>query len=241
MTKLVLALIVGASCIAGADAAVMTTSATFDGDALIYDPTTDYSPSTGYSPPAHLGGYDGLLTLQGFNTALGTLNSVSINKSLTSNLEFKQALAYGNSITINADVYVTGLTPYGGEGVFAPYTFSIANTAPFHTYDTGVQQVISPVGPPYTNIFPSTFAPFLNGTVYVPVLGYVLFGASTGSYLGDATSSYSYTLTIDYDYTPFAAAAAPEPGSWALMLIGICWTGLTLRRRRDRAAKALSI
>lgn len=222
-----------------AHAAVMTTTATFSGQALIYDPTTDYSPATGYSPPTHLGGYDGLLTLQGFNTALGTLNSVSLTENVTTSLEFQQAYAFGSSIVINADVYVTGQTPYGSMGPLVPYTFSIANTVAGQTYDTGTQQVISPAGS-YTNIFASTFTPFLNGDVYVPVLGYVIFGPSTGSYLGDATSSYSYTLRIDYDYTP-AAAAVPEPASWGLMLVGFCGVGLGLRRRRLRVVSRLSM
>ncbi len=241
MKKIFMALIVGASCAGAAHAATMTTTATFSGNALIYDPATDYSPGTGYSPPTQLGGYDGLLTLQGFNTALGTLNSVSLTESLTSSLEFKQAFPYGDSEELNADIYVTGQTPYGGVGFFVPYSFSLTNTVPHQTYDTGVQYVTSPAGPPYINIFPSTFTPFLNGNVYVPVLGYVGLQPSTGSFLGDATSSYSYTLMIDYDYTPFASTAAPEPRSWALMLAGICGVGLMLRRTRSERASAPSV
>jgi hypothetical protein len=43
--------------------------------------------------------------------------------------------------------------------------------------------------------------------------------------------STSYTLT--YNYTPHAVGAAvPEPGTWAMMLLGFGAIGFTMRQRR---------
>jgi hypothetical protein len=211
-------------------AATTSTSGSFTGSALIYDPATDYSPATGYSPPGSLGGYDGLLTLHGFNTALGTLNSVSLTDSVETSLQFQQAYAFDTYLEIHAHLYITGQSPYGSSGFGIPYTFAIATTVPGQIYDTGVQ--FKNAGPgTYTNNLPATFGPFLNADIYVPVLGYVLFDASHGSYLGDATSAYTYALTITYDYTP--SAPVPEPGTAGLLAAGLGMIGLARRRRAD--------
>ena len=214
-------------------AATVSTTDSFTGSALIYDPATDYSPGTGYSPPSQLGGYDGLLTLKGFNTALGTLNSVSIDETIQSSVEFQQAYAFGSSIVINASVFAEGQSPYGGFGFNLPYTFSIPSTVPGNTYDTGTQYS-NATSATYSNNFPLTFSPFLGGNIYVPVLGYVIFGSSTGSFLGNATSTYTYSMAFTYDYTPAVSAGVPEPGTWTTMLIGLGALGLLLRSRRRK-------
>jgi hypothetical protein len=217
-------------------AATVSTTDSFTGVAFMYDPATDYSPATGYSPPTHLGGYDGLLTLAGFNTALGTLNSVSVSETVKTSLEFTDAFAFGDSIHINASVNAGGQSPYGGAGFAEHYTFDIAGTTAGHTYDTGVQ-FMNEVSGVYTNNFPSTFGPFTSGVIYVPVLGYVVFGPSTGSFLTEPTSSYSYAMTFTYDYTPSAVTGGvPEPATWALMIGGFGLTGAVLRRRRTAVA-----
>ncbi len=216
-----------------AQAATLSTTDSFTGSALVYDPATDYSPGSGYAPPTSLGGYDGLLTLKGFNPALGTLNSVSISETIESSLEFKQAYAFGDSITINANLFVSGQDPYGGAGFGLPYTFSIAGTVAGHTYDTGTQYFNQTSGA-YVNNLALAFGPFFASKIYVPVLGYVYLGPSTGSYLGNTTSTYTYAMTFDYDYTPSATGGAPEPTTWALLLLGLGSSGAALRARRRR-------
>jgi hypothetical protein len=224
-------------------AAVVTSTDSFTGSALVYDPATDYSPAIGYSPPGSLGGYDGLLTLHGFNATLGTLNSVSLTRSLEISLEFKQAVdIYGlGSITLNAHSYVADQAPYGSGGFGIPFTFFIPNTLSYastlQTYDTGVQ--FKSAGPStYTNNNPTTFAPFLATNIYDPVLGYILLDASLGSYIGDATSTYTYTMTFTYDYTPNVVvppASVPEPFTFSLFGAGL-FGATALRRRKKRSA-----
>lgn len=48
----------------------------------------------------------------------------------------------------------------------------------------------------------------------------------------DYCGSVNYKLT--YDYTPGATSAVPEPGTWAMLLLGFLGTGLALRRSRPR-------
>src|SRR5947209_5893381 len=106
-------------------AAVISFSGSVTAPALIYDPATDYSPGTGYNPPGSLGGYDGLITLQGFDTTLGTLNSVTLTTAGQASLEFTQAYSFNaSSNTINAVLYMSGQTPYGAAGFNLFYTFT---------------------------------------------------------------------------------------------------------------------
>ena len=169
---------------AAAHAATSTTTGTFTGSALAYDPATDFSPFTGYSPPSQLGGFNGLITLSGFDTALGTLNSITISEQADTSLEFTQADPFGTSELLNASVFTSGVSPFGDHDIDLPYTFFNPSTIPFHTFDTGVQYNDSGPGTPFTDTTPTDFTPFLTKTIYVPVLGYVTQGPSTGSYLG---------------------------------------------------------
>jgi hypothetical protein len=221
-------------------ASTITTTDSFTGSALIYNPATDYSPATGYSPPGNLGGYDGLLKLNGFNTALGTLNKVSLTDSVETSLQFQKAVQIytsDNYIEIHAHPYIIGQTPYGSSGFGIPYTFSIASTVYGQTYDTGVQY--KNAGPStYTNNLSTTFGPFLNTDIFVPVLGYIVFDSSHGSYLDDATSNYKYSLTITYDYTPISSV--PEPGTLGLLLAGLGVVSLKCRRRRSQTSDLIA-
>jgi hypothetical protein len=217
-------------------AATVSYTDSFTGNALIYDPATDYSPSTGYHPPGSLGGYDGLITLTGFNAALGTLNSVTLTTQGSGSIEFKDAISYGYKTDIlNATLYMSGQTPYGGATVGLPFAFTSSGHGSFVKFDTGVQNGSS--GPSsYTNNFPTTFAPFLANKFYVPVLAYVYTTVGTNtSYLTNVTSTFTYQETVTYDYTP-PIASVPEPSTWAMMILGLAGTGFMAYRRRYRSA-----
>ena len=212
-------------------AATVSYTGSASGAALIYDPATDYSPSTGYSPPGSLGGYDGLIALSGFNTALGTLNSVTLTTAASGTLEFKDAYSFGYPTDIiNATLYITGQTPYGGSGVGLPFTFSSPGHGSGAIFDTGSQSGSD--GGSYTNSLSGTFSPFYVSTFYVPVLAYAYTTIGTNtSYLTNVTSTFTYQETVTYDYTP-SVVPVPEPSTWALTIGGIGLAGAALRRRR---------
>jgi hypothetical protein len=216
-------------------AATVSFTGNVTGNALIYDPATDYSPGTGYNPPGNLGGYNALFSLGGFNAALGTLNSVTLTTLVSGSLQFKQAYnIYGEPTnTLNAALYVSGGTPYGGFGGNLPFTFTSSGNAGF--FDTGVQTGGS--GPSsYTNNLSTTFTPFIVNKFYVPVLAYVyLLDGGNTSYIGQPTSTFYFQETVTYDYTP-SVSSVPEPASWAMMLLGFTGVGFMACRRNSKTA-----
>lgn len=217
-----------------ATAATRSTSDSISGTATLYDPSTDYSPSTangGYHPPAQLGGYNGLLTLTGFNPAWGTLNSVTITTTTSLTLSLKAVENDGSpTSTINLYGYVDGQSPYGGfgNGYYASWTQSVAPGTAFTTPPVYQTQTGS-----YTNAFPSTFTPFYAPLIYVPVLAWTngngIYGASFYNST-DADGPFTYRMTFTYDYTP-STAGIPEPGSWGLLIVGFAGLGVVFRRR----------
>lgn len=218
-------------------AATVSFTGSFTGNALMYNPATDYSPSTGYSPPGNLGGYDGLITLNGFNTALGTLNSVTFTTLASGSLEFKDAInIYGATTnTLNVTLYMSGQSPYGGLTASLPFTFTSSGHDGVTPFDTGVQN--GSTGPSsYTNNLSTTFAPFFANIFYVPVLAYgVLDAGGNTSWLTDATSTFTYQETVTYDYTP-SVASVPEPSTWAMMLLGFVGLSFAAYCRKPKSA-----
>ena len=218
-------------------AASISFTGSFTGSALIYDPTTDLSPSTGYNPPGNLGGYDGLITLNGFNAALGTLNSVTLTTVTNGSLEFKDARSNGNPTDIiNAILFMTAQSPYGGLNVGLPFTFTSNGHGNLVVFDTGVQTGSS--GPSsYTNSTSSTFSPFYAATFYLPVLAYVDTTTGTNtSWLTNATSTFTYQETVTYDYTPSAVSETPLPAALPLFATGLGALGLLGWRRKKKTA-----
>jgi len=232
-------------------AATLSITRSFSGTALMYDPAKDYSPSTvlgGYHPPTQLGGYNGLLTFPGFDTSLGTLNQVSLTDSAVSTLEFKDAIAiYGTPGVVNTALYVTGGGPYGGSGFSMPYSFDIPVTrnsaGALIGADTGVK--MNAAGPStYSNNLAITFGLFYVPTIYVPILAYGVFQASTASYLTDITATFTYTYTIAYDYTPAAIIPPPPSGLPAPAPLGLLGVGVGLLawlRRHGRPPATTSV
>ena len=219
-------------------AANISFTGSFTGDAFIYDPATDYSPGTGYNPPGSLGGYDGLITLHGFNTALGVLNSVTLTTQVSGSLEFKDARSFGYATDIiNAVLYTSGGTPYGGFGAGLPFTFSSPGHGDGVVFDTGVQH--GSYGPSsYTNNYSTTFAPFYANVFYVPVLAYAYTTSGTNtSYITNVTSTFTFNETVTYDYTP-AVGSVPEPSTWAMTILGFAGLGALAYRRKSKRAIA---
>ena len=126
-------------------AATVSFTGSFTGSALMYNPATDLSPSNGYNPPGNLGGYDGLITLNGFNTTLGTLNSVTLTTLASGSLEFKDAInSFGATTnTLNATLFMSGESPFGGLNTSLPFTFTSSGHAPGAVFDTGVKMAVS--------------------------------------------------------------------------------------------------
>ncbi len=81
-----------------------------------------------------------------------------------------------------------------------------------------------------------------NGAVYSYVIGGQNFDVNRSQIYqltaGFFTQQTSYDFTVDRVTFGIAAAAIPEPGTWALMIVGFGATGAALRRRHGVMVRA---
>ncbi len=174
-----------------------------------------------------------------FDSALGTLNSMSLEI---------QGLSTG-SITLqngsNSPQNMSGTTQVSFYAD-ALAGFSLASPLFTASYGTGVQSI--PAGATVVfgplNAGGSTGA-MLNNTNLAPyqAAGGGLFALS-GSTLsglsisggggfggGSAATSASLTAAVSYEYDTVVKPPIPEPGTWALAVLGLVGLGWRLRRR----------
>ncbi len=195
--------------------------------------------------------FDETLSFNRFNPALGTLNSVSWNLSITNRdgaLTIDNDSA--NSVTIQSDIgaSVTLALPSGLTGPRLPITSVASSFVRTNTLgpDNGDGSTIDPTGPDgilRTNplVLPSNGGAVFSvdpssyeGTSPFNVLARVtdvssisfISGASLSDIQTELTSVDSTgTFQLNYDFTPI-----PEPASVALALFGLV-TMVTARRR----------
>ena len=70
-----------------------------------------------------------------------------------------------------------------------------------------------------------------------------LVGDSSGqftsrAYFSSQYGNYADTFGVDTTFSLVGVSAAPEPASWALMLLGVGGVGAALRTRRRKAVAA---
>jgi hypothetical protein len=92
----------------------------------------------------------------------------------------------------------------------------------------------------FSGSFAGTSAATSTPGLFDLVFGYDIL-AGTGRFAG-ATGSFNQIGTVDVRGGPpsrlsLIFSAVPEPGTWAMMLVGFAAIGSTLRRRRDLVAR----
>ena len=139
------------------------------------------------------------------------------------------------TFTLLADEYLTAITVLNG-------TTTVANGLAFIALEAGSQVTVDPAAP--------TAGPLLGWYHYGPgdILNDILpeIGAGAGAQgftppLGPGTYAVwiqeTGTGTANYGFN-FVVAEVPEPGTWAMMLLGFVAVGWALRPRPDRLAAA---
>lgn len=190
-----------------------------------------------------------------FNPALGTLNSVviTLGNSMTSTLTVNNnsgsastGLARTELQAGIADSGTTFSTPgnvlTASGGLFNMIDDFQTNSAGYSLAGTGS----TILNPPTRNSSVSSAPNFSSAAVLAYFSGasgsaqinYITFTTTNVSNIGGTTTATQSTIdtlsaTVTYNYTPVGSAAAPEPGTWAMLIVGAS-TGLVALRRRNK-------
>jgi hypothetical protein len=181
--------------------------------------------------------YDTNFTLAGFNTALGTLQSVEfvLTDNTTASVDVINTTGATQSFT-NAFANIP-LTVSGPSGTTLSDTISA--TVPSGSVAGNSQRAFS--GSPVTDSVNLTLNSNLSAFKGSSPLSFTA-SAGTGTYGGQAAGDVFFggsavtggTFDVIYTY----ASAVPEPASWALLMLGVTGIGAAVRRRKDGLALA---
>jgi hypothetical protein len=174
------------------------------------------------------------ITVNRFNSSLGTLNSVTLD--FTSTLLEVSGTVRNNSNGNDVYDFTTGVTAsITGLG------FNSSNTL---AYSTGIDNLPIPgkgtvnIGP-YSGTATSSqtlstgLAAFLgSGTTTLNYLSKSLFAVNPESGKISISPQISGAYTLTYNYTAAATSAVPEPATWGMMLLGFGMIGFAARHRR---------
>lgn len=180
-----------------------------------------------------LSGYDNttLHSVDQFNPALGTLNSVNVSLAFnTANLQ-AQADTAGTATLYRTTI--VGLGPVS----FPSYTSLLAVTSSdVFSFDTSPVTSVLAGGSGSGSVSSSLLSSFI-GTGQISTYGLLLQSVSVNNRGQYDSDGYGFTYSISYDYTPTTVAGAvPEPSTWAMLTLGFAGVGFMAYRRKDKLA-----
>ena len=170
---------------------------------------------------------DATSTVNPFNSALGTLDSVTIDWIYGGILNAMTGSSGGSgSVSVSGQLYVNAAAYRGvgsggsnSAGANAPMTATQADRTASNTFTAAS-----------TGVNPAIWTSFTGVSPYV-----VKFASSgnSGSYSGlvSGTLTTHRDVTVTYNYTP----AVPEPSTCVMALAGLACGGYSMFRRRKRA------
>jgi hypothetical protein len=243
---------------AGVSAAVLFTTTAANAQLVFANAAGNFSSSTGTNGIESFADLDALAGNEVFrygneaSAGLGpnilSFGSAAGPVTLTQGAEFTLGtLSYHNSSTTGQNEIVTvdlGITPsltFNGSSVSAmsSYRFTIDNTpnappCPFPGGDFCADQVMITAlsgGVTTFDIGGQTLRLFVDG--FLDSSGHL-----QSTFIGSENTTTTATLVGRFDLTTNTTPGAPEPASWALMLVGFGGLGAMLRRRHARRAAA---
>lgn len=176
------------------------------------------------------------LTLSGFASTLGILDSVNIDYGFTSNFSGAFTNTSGGTATFRiTETVEPTFSFYGPASIAGDYYLSTSTGA--KTF-AGVANNTSRAFGPYSisdlgTIDPTALAEFINTDFSFAVAtdtGLTVFGGG-GNIVNNLVTTGQGYATVTYTYHE-APPSVPEPASWAMMLVGFGALGGVLRRNR---------
>lgn len=186
--------------------------------------------------PATLADFtSGTLTLQPFNTSLGTLNSATLvltaNGNISATVKNNTTTTQDFTISTNTRVSLSQSSPASsvfGLKVDLPATQNFTQLAPGATAVYGPYMISGTTG----NVAGTPLSAFQSGPItFTATTVSSLTRLGGGSIDTAVTTTVSGTATVTYDYTPTPPpTTVPEPASMALLGLGLAGLGLIRRR-----------
>jgi hypothetical protein len=198
------------------------------------------------------------IALQGFNTALGTLDSVTLSFSGATNGDITITNSTGSTMAVNGtyglSMYLLApqtTIPTGGTYTASDASNAILSVSPtlasiggglggtspvtFNTGSTSTPAVGGYATTGVINVPSSLFTEFEGGTLYLPIFtlgtSNLSISAANSNYGIVSTSTQVAGLSVTYSYAA-PTSATPEPTT--MVLFGSALVGLGLLRKRVR-------
>lgn len=183
-------------------------------------------------------------TLPSFNTSLGTLQSVEFELTDTSTGSVIVINTLGTAQSFSNASSSIPLTVTGPGGLSITDTITATAASGTVAANSNATFAGAPVTTSVNNTFTSGLSAFESGSVVN--LSY-LASAGAGTYGGTANSGVAFTgsgvaggtFDIVYTYGSAVGSAAPEPATFALLMLGVGAIGGAMRSRR-KAGLALT-